>query len=95
MLCGLSAEGSFASFFIQFVWLYLDNKKYLTQPGNEDIYGKGRILSMSIITFRGAAKDNQALFIGVQWQNQRQWAQPETQGIPSEHQETLFYCKGN
>ncbi|KAK4829773.1 hypothetical protein QYF61_006572 [Mycteria americana] len=25
----------------------------------------------------------------------RQWAQPETQEVPSEHQETLFYCEGD
>lgn len=29
-------------------------------------------------------------FSGAEWQNQRQWAQSETQEVPSEHQETLM-----
>ena len=31
----------------------------------------------------------------VQWQPQRQWAQTETQEVPSEDQETLFHCEGD
>lgn len=31
---------------------------------------------------------SQPLFSGAQWWEQRQWTQPETQEIPSEHQET-------
>jgi len=27
--------------------------------------------------------------------HQRQWAQTDTQEVPCEHQETLFYCEGD
>jgi len=38
---------------------------------------------------------SQALLGGAQWQDQRQWAQTETQQVLLEHQETLFYCEGD
>ncbi|KAK4826185.1 hypothetical protein QYF61_006129 [Mycteria americana] len=38
---------------------------------------------------------SQALFSGAQCQTQGQWAQTETQEVPSKHQEILFYCKGD
>ena len=37
---------------------------------------------------------SQALFSGAKCQDNRQWAQTETQEAPSEHQETLFQCAG-
>ncbi|KAK4813058.1 hypothetical protein QYF61_007560, partial [Mycteria americana] len=36
-------------------------------------------------------RQSQSLFSGAQGQDQRQWAQTETQEVPSEHQESLFY----
>jgi len=38
---------------------------------------------------------SQALFSGAQCQDWRQWAQPETQEVPFEHQETVFHCDGD
>jgi len=32
---------------------------------------------------------------GDQWQDQRQWAQPEIQEVPSEHQEKVFDSEGD
>jgi len=37
---------------------------------------------------------SQALFSGAQCQDQRQWAQTETQEVPSERQEMLFSGEG-
>jgi len=34
-------------------------------------------------------EQRQALVRGARWQDQRQWAQTDTQEVPSEHQETL------
>ena len=50
---------------------------------------------MYINTWREGAKKSQAFFTGAQWQDQRQWAQPETQEIPSKHQETLIHSEGD
>lgn len=36
---------------------------------------------------------SQAHFGGVQWQDKRQWAQTETQEVPSEHEEQFIYCE--
>ena len=45
---------------------------------------------------RGGYKgDGARLFSGAQWQDQRPWAHTETREVPSEHQETLFYCEGD
>lgn len=93
MLCGFSDEVIFASFSIWFVWLYVGNKEYITQQTNEEMCEKGRILSIYIIT--GGRAANQTLCIVIQWQNRRQWAPPETQEVPSKHQETLFNCEGD
>jgi len=37
---------------------------------------------------------SQALLSGAQCQDKRQWAQPETQEVPSEHQKTVLNCEG-
>lgn len=34
------------AFSIWFIWLYLDNKQFITKETNEDTYEKGKILSM-------------------------------------------------
>ena len=39
-------------------------------------------------------RQNQALFSGAQWQDNRQWAQTETQEV-LEHQETFFHCESD
>jgi len=44
---------------------------------------------------RGRRGWSQDLSSGAQWQDQRQWAQTETQKVLSENEETLFYCEGN
>jgi len=38
---------------------------------------------------------SQDLSSGGQQHDQRQWAQPEAQELPSEHQETHFHCEGD
>jgi len=40
-------------------------------------------------------RQSQALFSGAQRQDKKQRAQTETQDVPSENEETLFYCKGD
>ena len=36
---------------------------------------------------------SQAVSSGAQWQDQRQWAQTETQEVPSQYQKTLIRCE--
>ena len=38
---------------------------------------------------------SQTHFSGEEWQDKRQWAQSETQEVPSEYEETLYYCEGD
>lgn len=47
-----------------------------------------RILSVCTNGWWESVKKIEALLSGAQWQNQRQWAEMETQEVLSEHQET-------
>lgn len=40
-------------------------------------------------------KGNQTLLSTAQWQDKKQWAQPQTQEILSEHKKTVFDCEGS
>jgi len=49
--------------------------------------------SLPIPEARVQRGQSQALPSGAQCQDQRQWAQNEIQEVPTEHQETFFYCE--
>lgn len=57
------------------------------------------IFSMYIKTWNGGCKDpplckSKALFSDAQCPDENQWEQNRTWEVPSDHQDTLFYCEG-
>lgn len=41
------------------------------------------------------SKEDQSQLFSAHWQNNKQWTQTETQKVPSEHQNPLFYREGD
>ena len=71
---------------------YEEKLRKLRQPGEGS---RGSHQCAQLLEGRMQRRQSQALSSASQWQDKRQWAQTETQGVSSKHQEALLYCAGN